>query len=99
MEPGVLTADFEPIETSCLRARTPTTPEINIRLIEAHARAEGQRSHNLRAVKLRDRTLLMIDGKQKLVIPGTWPAARVGLTAEGLKASFNGITCFRIDAM
>jgi hypothetical protein len=94
---GVDRMAFAPVLADRLRARIYVKPGGRARLIQAHARVEGQPSRNLRAVKLADRVLLMIDGKQKLEIPGVWPPSQVGLTAQGTQAVYNGILCFQID--
>ena len=53
-------------------------------------------SFNLRAVKLKDRVILFVNGQQRLEIGGSWPASQVGLTSEGLACHFSGLTQFRI---
>jgi hypothetical protein len=92
-----LTVRFAPVTTDRLRVRVQRTPGTTIRLLAAHAVLRGQPSMNLRTVKLPERVVLMVDGKQVLDIPGHWPPARVGLTAEAMQARFNGITCFHIS--
>ena len=60
--------------------------------------AEGPASDsiNLRTVKLADRVLIMLNGKQVFEIPGAWPASQVGLSNRDGTAIFNGISCFQI---
>lgn len=88
---------FSPVETDCLQVVMEQEPGTHARLVEAHAQVEGQHSYHLRTVKLADRVLVMLDGKQELEIPGAWPPSRVGLVADGMRASFNGIRCFAIE--
>jgi len=54
-------------------------------------------SVNLRAVKLKDRVILFVNGQQRLEISGSWPASQVGLTSEGMASHFGGLTLFRIN--
>ena len=88
---------FDPVETRKLGVRMNPRPGAYVHLWDAHAEVSGQRSYDLRAVKLQDRVLLLVDGKQRLDISRHWPSARVGLTARGMRARFDDITCFRID--
>jgi hypothetical protein len=53
-------------------------------------------SVNLRTVKLKDRVILFVNGRQCLEIGGSWPASQVGLTSESMACHFNGLTQFRI---
>jgi hypothetical protein len=53
-------------------------------------------SVNLRAVKLKDRVILFVNGQQRLEMGGGWPASQVGLTSEGMACHFGGLTQFRI---
>jgi hypothetical protein len=53
-------------------------------------------SVNLRAVKLKDRVILFVNGQQRLEIGGNWPASQVGLTSEATACHFGGLTQFRI---
>jgi hypothetical protein len=53
-------------------------------------------SVNLRAVKLRDRVILFVNGQELLEIAGGWPESQVGLVSEDLPCHFSGLTDFRI---
>ena len=57
---------------------------------------EVGRTCNLRIIRLEDRIIAMVDGKQVLEMPGAWPASRVGLIARGMVGRFDGVTCFWI---
>ncbi|WP_316767185.1 family 43 glycosylhydrolase [Pedobacter frigiditerrae] len=50
--------------------------------------------YNLRAVKLKDKVILFLDGEQVAQIKVAWPAARVGLTGENTSVSYNGIMLY-----
>ena len=82
---------FTPVETDAFRVKSKGGD-----IARAQAWVEGAPSVNIRSVKLRDKVLIIIDGKQELEIPGAWPKSQVGFTAENGKAAFNGITCFEI---
>ena len=85
------TLKFTPVETDAFRVASSIDS-----IVRAHAWIESEPSINLRIVKLRDKVLIMINGKQELEIPGEWPTSQVGLSAENGTATFNGITCFEI---
>lgn len=51
---------------------------------------------NLRAVKLKDRVILFVNGRQLLEVGGAWPASQVGLVTGNMACHFNGLTQFRI---
>jgi hypothetical protein len=53
-------------------------------------------SVNLRAVKLKDRVILFVNGQELLEIAGGWPESQVGLVSEDLPCHFSGLTDFRI---
>jgi hypothetical protein len=53
-------------------------------------------SVNLRAVKLKERVILFVNGQQRLEVPGSWPASQVGLLTEAMACHFSGLTHFRI---
>ena len=83
--------NFQTLETDHLRI-TPTEGHMT----RAYAWVKGAPSLNIRTVKLQDKVLVMIDGKQVLEIPGAWPASKVGFSEKPEKAAFNGISCFQI---
>jgi len=57
---------------------------------------ETSGSVNLRTVKLKDRVILFVNGRQCLEIGGSWPASQVGLTSESMACHFNGLVQFQI---
>ena len=87
---------FNSVETDCLRIKLMVKPGTHCKVARAMARVESETTFNIRSVKLSDKVLIMINGKQQLEIPGSWPKSKVGITAENCSASFNGITCFKI---
>jgi len=60
------------------------------------ARVSGKSTYNLRAVKRPGEVLLFVDGRQVMRVPGEWPAARVGLSTQGMAARFDGLLRFHI---
>jgi hypothetical protein len=88
---------FNSVETDWLRIKLMVKPGTHCKVARAQAYVETEPSFNIRTVKLSDKVLIMIDGKQQLEIPGSWPKSQVGVTAENCSASFNGITCFKIE--
>jgi hypothetical protein len=53
-----------------------------------------ERGYNLRTVKLDDKVILFLDGKQVAEIKGSWPASQVGLFGKDMPVTYNGITLF-----
>ena len=53
-------------------------------------------SVNLRAVRLKDRVILFVNGRQLMETAGSWPASQVGLATEATACRFSGLTHFRI---
>jgi len=88
---------FKPVEADRIRIKLMVKPGTHCQVARAMAWVESEPSFNIRTVKLSDKILIMIDGKQKLKIPGSWPKSQVGVSAENCTAAFNGITCFRIE--
>ncbi len=82
---------FTPVETDAFRIKSTEG-----KIARAQAWVEGESSVNIRSVKLRDKVLIMVNGKQELEISGEWPRSQVGLSAENCAATFNGITFFQI---
>jgi len=91
---GIVT--FNPVETDRLRIKLMVNPGTHCHLARAMARVEKQQTFNLRAVKLPEKVLIMIDGKQKIEIKGKWAKSKIAIFAENCKAAFNGITWFQI---
>jgi len=89
--------NFRAVKTNQLRVNFTVKPGEYCCVSKAYAKVEWQPSYNLRSVKVSDKIIIFIDGKQKLEIPGSWPKSKVGITAENCEAEFNGITCFRIE--
>jgi hypothetical protein len=76
-------------------AMTDSAPAIDAGLF-LPGNVETPGSVNLRAVKLKDRVILLVNGRQCLEIGGSWPASQVGLTSESMACHFSGLTQFRI---
>ncbi len=51
-------------------------------------------NYNIRTVKLRNRVILFLDGKQIAEIAESWPASQVGFFCKDMPVRFNGITFF-----
>ncbi len=54
-----------------------------------------QNSYNIRAVKLEDRLIFFIDGKETLTTNVSFPESQVGLFSENMNARFNGIMVYQ----
>ncbi len=89
--------NFNAIETDWLRVKLMVDPGTHCQVARAYAYVKSEPTFNIRSVKLQDKVLIMINGKQELEIPGRWPKSQVGVTADNWIATFNGITLFRIE--
>lgn len=76
-------------------AKTGAAPAIDAGLFLAGI-VDTPDSVNLRAVKLKDRVILFVNGQPRMEIGGSWPASQVGLTSEAMACHFGGLTQFRI---
>jgi len=74
---------------------TDTAPAIDAGLFLPGI-VETPGSVNLRAVKLKDRVILFVNGRQCQEIVGSWPASQVGLTSDSMACHFSGLVQFRI---
>ncbi len=88
---------FKKIETNQLRLKYIVKPGSYCRVVKTYTKVEWQPSYNIRSVKLSDKVIIFIDGKEKIEIPGAWAKSKVGIAAENCTAEFNGITCFWIE--
>jgi len=89
--------NFNAIETDWLRVKLMVEPGTHCQVARAYAYVESEPSFNIRSVKLQDKVLIMINGKQELEIPGRWSKSQVGVSADNCLATFNGITLFRVE--
>jgi len=51
-------------------------------------------NYNLRTVKLNDRVIIFLDGKQIAEIKESWPKSQAGLFCKDMSVRYNGITFF-----
>ncbi|HOL32185.1 MAG TPA: family 43 glycosylhydrolase [Anaerohalosphaeraceae bacterium] len=58
----------------------------------------NQQDYNLRAVKLPDRVIFFVDGREVLSRSICFPASQTALFADNMSARFNGILAYRIEA-
>ncbi|NOR76522.1 MAG: family 43 glycosylhydrolase, partial [Draconibacterium sp.] len=83
---------FNTLFTGALRIKEEkgdAIPEINA----LYADIESKPDYNLRAVKLAEKVILFVDGKEIINIEGSWPLSQVGLVTN-MECSYNGITFF-----
>ena len=66
------------------------------RIIRAYANVERQSAYNIRAVKLFDKVIIFLDGRQIFKIPCQPRKSKVGIITENCDADFNTISCFNI---
>jgi GH43 family beta-xylosidase len=85
--------EFEKITADALKlissAVNNTVPVYKLFITE-----EKTSDYNLRAVKLNDRVILFLDGKQVAEIKESWPASQVGLNCTDMAVRYNSITLF-----
>ena len=51
-------------------------------------------NYNLRTVKIYDKVIVFLDGKQIAEVKESWPASQVGLFCKDMPVRYNGITLF-----
>jgi GH43 family beta-xylosidase len=66
----------------------------SVHVYKLYVAEEKTSDYNLRAVKLADKVVLFLDGKQIAEIKGAWPASQVGLFGKDASVSYNGIMVF-----
>ncbi len=72
------------------------TADNSVHIYKLYTTEEQTSDYNLRAVKLADRVILFLDGKQIAEVKGSWPASQVGLVGKDAVVSYNGITLFEV---
>ena len=65
---------------------------------ELSADVEDKNDYNLRSVKLKDRIIFFVDGKETLTLSASLPASQIGLFADSMYARYNGIMVYRTDS-
>lgn len=66
----------------------------SVRVYKLYVTEEKTTNYNLRTVKLNDRVIVFLDGKQIAEIKESWPASQVGLFCKDMPVRYNGITLF-----
>jgi len=84
---------FNPISANALRF-VSAAADNSVHIYKIYITEEKTTDYNLRSVKLNDRVILFLDGKQIAEIKESWPASQVGLFSGNMPARFNGITLF-----
>lgn len=89
---------IQPARAEKIRIRhyAPAGKRVQLLGHRLNATIEAEPGYHFRTVRLPEKTLLFLDGRQLLEIPGAWPAAQVGLAAAKGKVRFDGITRFWI---
>jgi GH43 family beta-xylosidase len=65
-----------------------------VHVYKLYVTEEKTSDYNLRAVKLTDRVIIFLDGKQVAEVKDSWPASQVGLFTRDQSVRLNGITLF-----
>lgn len=90
---GVSKIEFDKITADAFRLMSATQDNAPP-IYKVYVTEEKTSDYNLRAVKLKDRVILFLDGKQVADIKAIWPAAQVGLFGHDASVNYNGITLF-----
>lgn len=84
---------FDAISADAMRitsaGRNPRLP-----VYKMYTDEEQTSDYNLRAVKLKDKVLVFLDGKLIAEIKGSWPPSKVGLSGKNTAVTYNGIMLF-----
>jgi len=65
-----------------------------VRVYRIYVTEEKTTDYNLRTVKLNDRVVVFLDGRQVAEVKGSWPESQVGLFCKDMSVTYNGITFF-----
>jgi Predicted beta-xylosidase len=84
---------FDKITADAIRL-TSAVADNNVHVYKLYATEDQTSDYNLRAVKLADKVILFLDGKQVAEIKGSWPASQVGLFGKDVAVTYNGIMLF-----
>lgn len=91
--PAVEKVKFNAVTADAIRIRSagfnPRLPVYKIYTDE-----EQTSDYNLRAVKLKDKVILFLDGEQIAKVSGEWPVSQVGLFGNDASVTYNGIMLF-----
>ncbi|MDB5158908.1 MAG: beta-xylosidase [Mucilaginibacter sp.] len=85
--------EFGKITTDALRL-VSSAVDNSVHVYKLYVTEEKTSDYNLRAVKLADKVILFLDGKQVTEVKGSWPASQVGLFGKDMAVTYNGITLF-----
>ncbi|MES2376647.1 MAG: family 43 glycosylhydrolase [Bacteroidota bacterium] len=85
--------EFAKITADAIRL-VSSTADNSVHVYKLYVTEEKTSDYNLRSVKLRDKVILFLDGKQIAEIKGSWPASQVGLFGKDTPVAYNGITLF-----
>ena len=94
--PGFERITFDPLKTEELKFVNAQANDLNFYVYKIGVTELLKQSYNIRAVKLKDEIIFLIDGKEVLRIKHNFPASQIGLVTENTKAGFNGITLFHL---
>ncbi|MDB5002620.1 MAG: beta-xylosidase [Mucilaginibacter sp.] len=85
--------EFGKITANALRL-VSSAADNSVHVYKLYVTEEKTSDYNLRTVKLDDKVILFLDGKQVAEIKGSWPASQVGLFSKDMSVTYNGITLF-----
>ncbi len=85
--------EFSKITADALRL-VSSAADNSVHVYKLYVTEEKTSDYNLRTVKLDDKVILFLDGKQITEIKGWWPASQVGLFSKDMPVTYNGITLF-----
>lgn len=96
IHPGFSAIKFDPVKTQELKFVNKQADDRNIYVYKIRVNELCKNTYNLRAVKLKEKIIFFVDGKEILQVKNHFPASQIGLVTENMKASFNGITVFHL---
>jgi hypothetical protein len=87
---------FPSVKAEALRFMNKKATDKNRYIYKIKVNEVFKDSYNLRSVKLEDRIIIIVEGKQLCSINQAYPAAQVGLCSEGCMPCYNGILRYHI---
>lgn len=94
--PGFVRISFPTVEAEAVKLVNKVADDQNFYVNKIRINELFRDSYNIRVVKLKDKIILLVNGKEVLKTKNEFPASRVGLITQNAGASFNGITLFHV---
>ncbi len=89
-------SSFNQVKAEALRFINKEPEDLDRHIYKIRIHELCKESYNVRTVKLKDKVLIFLDGKQICSLDVSYPEAQVGIYSTGAMPSFNGIMRYHI---